>query len=470
MKTPSALLLSVLLVACGGGGGGGTPSTPSYPPAGTILSTTCDGYTLVEKVADGAGGSREQVTTRSPDCGWNPEPYGKLSETSCEEPYTLVSVFHDGEYGFYEEREYDVPECGFIASTLDVEIDNTYGDRFKPVVVTVAYTVQGEPSQWTYEVETGRAVKVDDNTLHIYGDGAGTSVDFNLYINEERFSYQLKREPRCAVGGSSGSIGTDCLGYQQRASGDGAGLIYYGDDDTTMVNVEIAITWYDSSALEPLELTSGSRFEKSERLVAQYNEWLARDDIYVTFVLHSVWAWGNAGLRRGENLMRSLPVDIGLGKGTTYPNTCGVAYPNWKYDRAGFGFSNCRVGTDLHELGHVIGLAHGPNNFVNPAEGYLFPEFGHGDYDQCRGGNTDDIMSYGNKEHFYNSRQDCADRFGDESDRGLPAGDRFRADSAYHWNRVRFDLSLIHNEHAKESPAKARRLFETDDDRPLIVD
>ena len=116
-------------------------------------------------------------------------------------------------------------------------------------------------------------------------------------------------------------------------------------------------------------------------------------------------------------------------------------------------------------------MAHGPNNSGYPREGYIFPEFGHGDYNQCKGGRTDDIMSYGDKTHFYNSTQDCADRFDYYTDRGLPAGDRFRADSAYHWNRIRYDLSLIHDEHAKESPASARlRVVPLDDDRPLIID
>ena len=145
-----------------------------------------------------------------------------------------------------------------------------------------------------------------------------------------------------------------------------------------------------------------------------------------------------------------------------------MAYPNRTYRQAGFGFANCFITTDLHELGHVVGLAHGPNNSSNPAEGYVFPEFGHGDYDQCRGGRTDDIMSYGDKSHFYNSLITCAERFGPEwSD--APAGDRYRADSAYHWNRIRYDLSLIHDEHkgVNIAPAGVRPNAQP---LPLILD
>ena len=94
----------------------------------------------------------------------------------------------------------------------------------------------------------------------------------------------------------------------------------------------------------------------------------------------------------------------------------------------------------------MVGLAHGPNNVAYARSGYIFPEFGHGDYDLCRNGRTDDIMSYGDKTHFYNSTMTCAERFGPEWSE-TPAGDRFRADSAYHWNRIRYNLSLIHDEH-----------------------
>lgn len=469
MKNLLTTSLLLALVACGGNSGTSpTPPPPPPPPPpveGTLLSSECQEYTLVEQFADGQGGSTEEVTPRSPSCGWNPPPYGELSDAFCEEPYTLVSVYHDGEYGFYEEREADVEECGYIPPSLEVTIDNTYGDRFRPVIVTVTYTVQGEPAEWTYEVEMGRAVKVDDNTLHIYGDGSGDSVDFNLQINEESFLYQLKREPRCSIEYDSVGYGTDCLGYRQQGGWD---LVYYGEGDQLVVPVEVLLTYYERDT-EPYQLLSGSRYESALRRVEGWNTALESDRIYIRFVLKEVWVTPYIDLREGERFTRSRPVDIGLGRGTTYPKTCGVAYPNRRFDRAGFGFSNCAGATDLHELGHVVGLAHGPNNSAYPDDGYVFPEFGHGDYDQCKGGRTDDIMSYGDKTHFYNSTMSCAERFGPEWSE-TPAGDRYRADSAYHWNRIRYDLALINDEHNAKNPAVARLLLQSEDGRPLIID
>jgi hypothetical protein len=470
MKLILINLLAVTLVACGGGSSS-QPTAPPVPVAGTLLSSECDEYTLVERFADGQGGSTETVTTRSTACGWDPAPYGELSETLCEDPYTLVSVYHDGAYGFYEEREADVEECGYIPPSLEVTIDNTYGDRFRPVIVTVNYTVQGEPAEWTYEVEVGRAVKVDDNTLHIYGDGSGDSVDFNLQINDESYLYQLKREPRCAVERNERGIPYDCLGYLQRGDWD---LVYYGEGDQQVVQVELVVTLYDAWNNAPVgtEVFSGSKYEETVRRVAKYNKRMALDGIYIEFVLKHVVASSNTSLRQGEDLTAHWGGDIGLGRGYTYTDTCGVAMVNTRFSDAGFGFSACGYFTDLHELGHAVGIAHGPNNSAYAATGYIFPEFGHGDYGQC-GSRSDDIMSYGSFDnHFYNSELKCCDVHpNDNFSCGASAGDRNRADSAYHWNRIRYDLALINDEHAKKDPAGARsRRSYLDDDRPLIID
>lgn len=477
MKKILASSLLALLVACGGGGSESagpvdppttvTPPPPPPPPPteGTVLSSECEEYTLVEQVADGQGGSTERVTPRAEACGWNPPPYGELYATECEEPYTLVSTYHDGEYGYYDEREEDSEQCGYIPPSLEVTIDNTYGDRFRPVIVTVDYRVQGEPAEWTYYVELGRAVKVDDNTLHIYGSGEGNSVDLILEINGESFLYQLKREPRCAVDDA-----TDCLGHVQFGGWD---LIYYGEGDTLVVPVQIALTLHDPTYPEPTPLDpSYKKYAELELRVEEYNKRFEADGIFIRFELVGIWMWANQDLRDGERFIRTLDADIGLGLNTTYAGTCGVAYPNTRFSQAGFGFSACGYKTDLHELGHVVGLAHGPNNPAYPQEGYIFPEFGHGDYDQCNG-SSDDIMSYGSKTHFFNSEKTCAEVFPDNPYLATdgPAGDRFRADSAFHWNRVRYDLSLVYDEHIKKDPAVARsRVVPLDDDRPLIID
>jgi hypothetical protein len=48
----------------------GTPPGPPPPSAGTELGRRCDNFDLVITYADGAGGSYEQVTPNSVDCGY----------------------------------------------------------------------------------------------------------------------------------------------------------------------------------------------------------------------------------------------------------------------------------------------------------------------------------------------------------------------------------------------------------------
>ena len=369
------------------------------------------------------------------------------------EGYTNAEVWRLRDQIWTVRKEDNSPECVWVD---DVVVEGE-ADRFSEAEVFI----DTNATEWDYELDRGSAVR-EGNTLFVRGDGGGDYASLTLTVagRTEEYLVPFREEPRCLV-----EAGYDCMGYKQDGGWD---LIYYGDGDTTVVPVEVLVTYYERG-VEPYQLGSGGRYEKAMRRVAQWNTALERDRIYIRFVLKEVWATPYVGLRDGESFTRSRPVDIGLGRGTTYPNTCGVAYPNSRFDQAGFAFSNCFNNTDLHELGHVVGLAHGPNNSSYPATGYVFPEFGHGDYDQCIGGRTDDIMSYGDKTHFYNSLMTCGERFGDKWGETL-AGDRYRADSAYHWNRIRYDLSLIHDEHDDGTSLLRARAVSTDVRRPLILD
>lgn len=464
-------------MACGGSGGD-SKSAPTVPPSkGTVLSTECDGYTLIVSVADGVGGTTEQVSEESPECGWNPPPAGEISSKYCEE-YELVILYHDGKYSTTEERFPNSEECGYIAPSLEVSIENTYGDRFKPVVVTVDFKVQGEPSgDWGFDAEAGRAERVDDNTVHIWSQGEVGTFDFNVYDTNELlprmlpWKYEIREEPRCEIVSFESEfsrVGLDCTNSRMYSSRRSTEFIYYGEDDDQIVQVELAITWYKVSAETPREIVDVDKLQQTQEFVDMYNEQFVKDGIYIEFILVGAYWSDEIELRQGELFIRSLPTDIGLGKGTSYPDTCGVAYPNFSFNYAGYGFSNCGLVTDLHELGHVVGLAHGPNNSQYAQEGYIFPDFGHGDYGQC-GSRTDDIMSYGTNDHFFNSTQNCGERFPNYKWSG-PAGDRTRADTAYAWNRIRYDLSLIHDEHSVLELDTQERVSPEDEERPLIID
>ncbi len=404
-----AAALAALVVACGGsGGGGGSPSTPTPTPP--------------------------------------PPPSGELFGEECV-GYVLVSTYHDGEGGYYEETTVDSLECGYIAPSLDVSIDDTYGDRFKPVVITVDYTVQGETSgAWTHDV----GERINDTTLHIYGDGS--EGDGYVLINDEEYRYSLRAEPRCASVASATGIQTDCSGEWTR--GPTRGLIYYGEDDTQRVTMELAIIFRgtppEGERLFQRELSIGES-QQVASMVRQYQEFFDRSNIYIDVELAGVWFGSLGSLRTLESDAALLPVDIALGWGYSYEGTCGVAYPNTSFPQ-GYppaGLSKCGADTDLHELGHAVGLAHGPSNSANPATGYIFPDFGHGANEVC-GFPYRDIMAYGGSRiSFWNSLMTCGEMFPDKDiyNPDRMAGGRTFGDSAYHWNRVRYDLSLVNNEH-----------------------
>ena len=319
---------------------------------------------------------------------------------------------------------------------LTVVIDDTYGDRFKPVVIDVTYTLEDEPIEWAYETDL-RADRTDTGLL-VYGNG--DTYEGEVVINDQPFLVQLSSEPRC----ERVELNTDCLGYDYRGAVDGQ--IYYGEEDSQIVEWELvvlqAINECTTSSVTGLcdQPVSERDISTVANRVQQYNAAMERSGVFVRFVLKEQRYVDTSSLLGGRAIVDYLGADIGVGLGTACVDTCGCAYAYNTYKSPGFGWSKCGWQTDLHEMGHSIGLAHGPENDLNPDVGYLFPQFGHGwNYSQCDSP-AGDLMSYNRySKDFLNSKLTCADG-------ETPTTDRSYSDSAYHLNRVRYDVSIVNDQ------------------------
>ena len=389
----------------------------------------------------------------SPNCTSQlPPAAGTLVKSGCSADYPGVQwfVYNDGNGGTYSEKDSSSSECGWEPPTLSLSLVEEFGDAFRPVIVKVKYTnFLGNPEPWgmgdSY-TNIGSAIRVDRETVEIYGDGRLGNGIFEL--GDQQVQFFIEEEPTCMVQSS-----VDCQGNRQRG---GQALIYYGEDDDHVVVWELAILLYSSHYLNGPDIEVGlydrfdeqsSDWDKWQKRVDTYNEVYERSGVHIRFELKRLQSahWHRAS--DISSMMVNTDVDIALGHGWSPPGTCGVARVK-TFFREGHppgSISKCDLYTDLHEIGHSVGLAHGPENQSNSAHGYIFPDFGHGYNDVC--GYYDDLMSYGTNGIFHsNALKYCGEVTPFDSD--LTAGDRLWSDTAYALNRVRYNVSMIHNEYS----------------------
>lgn len=433
----------------------GTVVGPEYcgDPNATNVERRGAADTLYTRVSNGSGGTfRRTVEVGAAECSDTPPRGTVVGPEYCGTGFgprnlytTLYTRVADGSGGTWRRTvEENSAKCPPVLTTQVTEV----GDRFVPVVFEVT-----APEGYDYEATLGN-VTVTDTGLEITGDGRfGTGY---ITIAGSEYSYEIVEEPRC---GSMGSFGVrpDCLGYDYR--GPSEGFIYYGEDDDKVVQWEMGYIIYDSRAEQDgfVELFEpGSRdWGFVQKQVDRYNEIYRRSGVHVEYVLKegAVGRGRYSSIDGAARLFSGLnTVDVYIAKGLTCPNTCGCAYATtgfgYNSGQARGGISVCGTDVDLHEIGHSLGLAHGPDNGANAARGYIWPEFGHG-----HSGGTlcgADLMSYAPSDIHSNSNRTCEEVFSAPWYSGRfegdlrPSGDRTIADTAYHLNRIRYDVSLIH--------------------------
>jgi len=379
-----------------------------------------------------------------------------LIQTGCSKDYPGVQwfIYEDADGNRYSTKDPRSWKCGF-RRYLNLSMEKEAGDRFDPAIVNVDYQdMLGRNEPWGmvhHSTTIGEAVRVGRDTVHIFGDGRTGDGIFTL--GRQEIQFRIEEEPLCEVNNR-----IDCEGHTQRSNQQ---FIYYGEDDDKIVTWELGVLVYashrDYGTDVPIEILEEwdedhAQWRKWEYRIDKYNKVYERSGVYIRYKLTKLYLahWHSLGQLKG--LITGLPVDITLGYGTSYPDTCGVANVTTYFieNKPPTSMSRCTHYTDLHEIGHSVGLAHGPENQAYQATGYIFPDFGHGWNDIC--GTKDDLMSYGYEGWFHSNSKLYCDEVFNMSYKGVLAGGIEWSDTAHALNRVRYNVSLIHDENKYVDP------------------
>lgn len=393
-----------------------------------------------------------------------------LIRSGCSKDYLGVEwfIYEDADGNRYTTKNPRSWKCGY-RRYLNLSMVKDAGDRFDPAIVNVDYKdMLGREEGWGmvhHKTSMGYAEREGCCTVKIYGDGRTGDGIFTLGRTEIQF--RIEEEPICEFVdqpkwyGSSTRI--DCEGHTQKG---GQELIYYGEDDDRIVTWELGVLVYASHSKHGEDLAVGileeldethNQWDKWQGRVEKYNKVYERSGVHIRYKLSKVWSTHYHDLRSISSITTGLPVDVVLAYGISYPDTCGVAKVTTYFSegKPPYSMSRCSIYTDLHEIGHSVGLAHGPENQSWQANGYIFPDFGHGWNDIC--GTKDDLMSYGYEGWFHSNSKLYCDEIFDVWYTGVLAGGTEFSDTAHALNRVRYNVSLIHDENKYVDPGARLR-------------
>jgi len=227
-------LLSILFLAACGSDDASEETTPNYPISGTVISESCDGTTLIQEIADGLGGSSQQETPESEQCGYvAPPAEGTILDEYCEE-YTLVTVKADGNGGetySYDEENEEI--CGY-----------------EPPQFAPAGTPEGEP-YCANSLAEDRFLQLLDTVNHFlnsdllqdYADGEGGTYTERVEHISQQCLVQMEPPPECPTDatdtGDSRYDYMTCDGIKQRTSTDFA----YADQHEGTAVVDILVVY-----------------------------------------------------------------------------------------------------------------------------------------------------------------------------------------------------------------------------------
>jgi hypothetical protein len=196
------------------------------------------------------------------------------------------------------------------------------------------------------------------------------------------------------------------------------------------------------------------RYKRDAKTIEAMNELLQRSGVHVNLDLVDIRYVYFTGFFDLKFVKEDYLPDAFLQMGGPLSNTsngiaCGWGGFDGSFRKPLHPWGICGWKDLLHELGHTVGLAHGPDNAYNQGTGYVFPDFGHGFSGVCPGHGS--VMAYNtNRTLFSNSLLTCEQITPNGSGGDQPAGYRIKGqpgfDEAYSINRVRYNVAGINGE------------------------